>query len=90
MCYLSQNRPDLAISILSEAVEMEPDSAYARPYLTSALVDCGALGIAERCASEILKIEPGFSLSLWPGADFKDLSVRKRIFDNLARAGLPA
>lgn len=88
MCYLSRDQPELAVSTLGEAVAMEPESAYARPYLVSALVDSGALDEAEKCAREILKIEPNFSLSLWPGADFKDRSVKTRIIDNLVKAGL--
>ena len=90
MCYLSKDQPELAISTLSQAVEMEPESAYARPYLASALVDSGALGDAEQCARDILKIEPNFSLSRWPGADFKDHSVKTRIIENLVKAGLSA
>ena len=89
MCHHAQGQQDLAIEYLSEAVAMEPDSAFARPYLISALVENGALSEANRIAKEVMRIEPGFNLSRWPGANFKDPSLKARMVDNLIKAGLP-
>jgi adenylate cyclase len=88
MCYHSRGQQNLAISTLREAVAMEPESAFARPYLISALVETGSLDEANQIAREVIRIEPGFTLSSWPGADFKDESVKARIVDNLVKAGL--
>ena len=67
---------------------MEPASTFARPYLISALVETGSLGEAKQVAKELMRIDPEFALSRWPGAEFKDTSVKRKIVDNLVKAGL--
>lgn len=68
---------------------MEPDAAFARIYLTSALVEVGLVEDAKQIAREIMGIERGFSATNWQGAQFKDARLREKMTDNLIKAGLP-
>lgn len=89
MCYHTGSEQDLALKWLREAIAMEPESAWGRPYLVSALIEAGLPAEAQKTAQEIMTIEPGFSVSNWLGAEFKDTKVKKMIIDNLIKAGLP-
>ena len=89
ICYHSGNQQDLAVKTLRQAVAMEPESAFARPYLISALVETGLLDDAKQIAREVMRIERNFSTSNWRSAEFRDAKIKKMIIDNLVKAGLP-
>ncbi len=84
------NELDLAISTFQEAIAMEPNSAFARTYLTSAFVEVGLMEDARQVAREIMSIERNFSVRNWRrgGAQFKDARVGEKIIENLLKAGL--
>lgn len=88
-CQQSIGTLELAVATFREAVLKGPDSPFPRICLTSALMDAGDRQEAIRMAREVLQLEHNFSLSRWRGAHFKDPTVRKRIADQLADAGLP-
>ncbi len=91
VCYYSMNELDLAIGTFQEAIAIEPDSAFARIYLTSAFVEVGLMEDAKQAAREIMSIERNFSVRNWRrgGAQFKDARVGEKIIENLLKAGLP-
>ena len=91
VCYYSMNELDLAIGTFQEAIAIEPDSAFARIYLTSAFVEVGLMEDAKQVAREIMSIERNFSVRNWRrgGAQFKDARVGEKIIENLLKAGLP-
>lgn len=89
MCYYSMNELDLAMSTLRKAVVLESDSTYGRVWLTSALVDVGLMEDAKRVARDITRIDRKFSVANWHGAQFKDVTLNKRILESLLKAGLP-
>jgi adenylate cyclase len=89
MCYYSICELDLAIRTLRKALVLEPDSAYGRVWLTSALIDAGLVEDARQVAREIMRVDRKFSVTNWRGAQFRDTTLNKRIFDNLLTAGLP-
>ena len=88
-CYYAMNDLNLAMSTFREAIVMEPNHAYARIFLASALVEVGSVEDAKQAAREIMSIERGFSVTNWQGAQFKDARIREKITDNLVKAGLP-
>ena len=88
LCRYMMGEYGKAVTRLEEAVRLVPDSAFARPYLVGALTETGAAKAAKRVASEIPRVQPDFSLSTWPGADFADAALRQRLTDSLVRAGL--
>jgi hypothetical protein len=52
-------------------------------------MDTGERQEAGKIAQKVLRLEHDFSLSRWRGAHFKDVTVRNRILNQLAEAGLP-
>jgi adenylate cyclase len=88
MCYHARGENELAISTLREAIAMEPGSALARPYIISALVEAGLVDEAKQIAREVIRIEPSFTLSRWPGANFKNVAIKAKITSNLIEVGL--
>ena len=88
MCYHARSENELAISTLREAIAMEPGSALARPYIISALVEAGLVDEAKQVAREVIRIEPSFTLSRWPGANFKNVAIKAKITSNLIEVGL--
>jgi len=79
----------LAIATFREAVLKGPHSPFPRICLIGALVEAGEMEEAKRTAREVLRLEPSFSLSNWRAMEFRDLAVRERIMNHLAKAGLP-
>jgi hypothetical protein len=82
---------DLATDTLRQAVDMVPESAFARLYLISAFVEAGRLEDAKQVARDVMRIERAFSTTNWAlvGVQFKDRSVSEKLVDNLVKAGLP-
>jgi len=89
MCYYSICELDLAIRTLRKALVLEPDSTFGRVWLTSALIDAGLVEDARQVAREIMRVDRKFSVTNWRGAQFRDTTLNKKIFDNLLTAGLP-
>ncbi|MDJ0957333.1 MAG: adenylate/guanylate cyclase domain-containing protein [Arenicellales bacterium] len=88
-CQQATGALELAIATFREAVLKGSDSPFPRICLISALMDAGDRQEAIHIAQEVLQLERSFSLSRWRGAHFKDPSVRERVADQLAEAGLP-
>ena len=88
-CYYSMNKLDLAIEKLEDAIAMEPEPAFARIYMTSALVEAGKMDEAEQIAREVMRIERSFSVRNWQGVQFKNAEIRERMTTSLRKAGLP-
>ena len=86
--YHLDNKNKAAISALNNAIEREPDSALARGWLASALVESGDLDLARKICRTTLEIEPSISAhSLVEGLTSK--SDYDRVVANLVAAGLP-
>jgi len=88
LCRYMQGQYEAAIERLEEAIGLVPDSAFARPYLVGALMEMGANDEATKAAGEIHRVQPDFSLSKWPGADFADTDLSNKLTESLARAGV--
>ena len=73
-----------------DAISRQPDSAFARIYLVSTLVEAGRPEDAAQVAREVIGIERNFSVGSWRGAQFRDGALGERIHANLIGAGLPA
>lgn len=78
-----------AVATLREAAAKGTYSPFPRICLASALMAAGDRREASDVVREILQLERNFSLSRWHGARFENASVRERIEDQLADAGLP-
>ena len=91
VCYYSMDEPNLAIGAFQEAIAIEPGSAFARLYLTSAFVEVGLMEDAKQIARESMSIERDFSVRNWQrgGARFKNAKIGEKIIENLLEAGLP-
>jgi len=79
---------ELAISILEQAVEREPNSALSRLWLASALVETGKVNEAQYVARTTLDIAPALSI----GSCVKSIinsAEPDRIQKNLLAAGFP-
>ncbi len=79
-----------AISAYEKVVTRQPDNLFAHIGLTSVYSLSGREKEAGAAASEVIKINPKFSVEriakTWPG---KDQSIKNRFIDSLRKAGLP-
>lgn len=89
-CYYTLGELDAAVGTLNRAIEMEPDSAFARVWLACTLIETGAEEKAKKVAAEVIRIDPGFTATDFQGAEFKDPKIGERVVANLLRAGIPA
>jgi tetratricopeptide (TPR) repeat protein len=82
---------DLAIRLLKEAIEREPDSAVASVSLTNILVDVERLDEAKAVAEKVLSIDPTFTLTRAAAGIcfYKDPTLNEKALENLRKAGLP-
>ena len=78
-----------SIATFREAVLKGPHSPFPRICLIAALVEAGEMEEAKRTARDVLRLESSFSLSNWRAMEFRDLTIRERIKNHLAEAGLP-
>jgi adenylate cyclase len=78
---------EAAITALEQAIEREPDSNLARPWLASTLVEMGRLDEARVVSKAALDIDPTFSTMGWTKM-FKAKS-HARLKNNLLVAGFP-
>ena len=88
LCEYLQGRNANAIETLTEAVDLVPDSAFARPYLLGALMQTGNTKAAQEQVAEIRRVQPEFDMTTWPGADFADETHSKQLVQHLKTAGL--
>lgn len=88
--YYALGKSDLAIKMLQEGAEINPEFQQIRVWLTAAYVSAGLMEEAEWEVAEILIINPDFSLtsveSFFP---FHDPLYRDRFIADLKKAGLP-
>jgi adenylate cyclase len=79
-----------AISAYEKVVARQPANLFAYVGLTSSYSLSGREKEAQTAASEVLKINPKFSVAhyakTWPG---KDQTIKDRFIDSLRKAGLP-
>jgi adenylate cyclase len=79
-----------AISAYEKVVARQPDNLFAQIGLASSYSLSGKDKEARTAASEVLKINPKFSVAhlakTWPG---KDPAIKDRVIDSLRKAGLP-
>lgn len=78
---------EAAISALEKAIEREPESQLARPWLACVLVEMGKLDDARIVSKSALDFDPNFSTKSWVKT-WKEFS-HIRLKDNLLAAGLP-
>ena len=88
LCEYLDGNWQTAIDHLRTAVKMEAESAFPRPYLVGALMEVGASETASSAVGDLLRIEPGFMVSNWPGADFREHARKEKLVDALLSAGL--
>ena len=88
LCEYLQGRNVEALGTFQEAVDLVPDSAFARPYLLGVLMEVGEIEAAKRQVAEIKRVYPEFDVTTWPGADFADQTRSKRLLQKLEEAGL--
>ena len=89
ICHYLKDEHALAKDVLQQAIARQPDSAWARIWLISVLVDMGSLNEARHLAHEVMSIEHGISASKGYGYQLKDEQMHKRVVKNLIEAGLP-
>ncbi|MEX0339846.1 MAG: BTAD domain-containing putative transcriptional regulator [Arenibacterium sp.] len=88
LCEYLQGRHAAAVQTLTQAVDLVPNSAFARPYLLGALMETGEHAAAQAQAAEIKRVHPEFDMSTWPGADFADELQSNKLIQSLKTAGL--
>lgn len=88
LCEYLQGRYPAAINTFREAVDLVPNSAFARPYLLGALMEAGEKEAARAQVAEIKRVHPEFDTATWPGADFANETQSKRLVQYLNTAGL--
>jgi adenylate cyclase len=81
---------DAAIEAFEIAIERSPDFLGLRVGLASTLGELGRQEDAKRCISEILRLDPNFSIAAYMGGlSYKNPEDRVRFEDGLRKAGLP-
>ena len=82
---------DKAAETMREAVRRQPDLLSGHVNLTSVLGEMGRLDEAREAAKGVLRLSPGFSISIYAaGLAYRNPEDLKRITDGLVKAGLPA
>lgn len=80
----------LAADTFEAAIEQQPDSLSLHVGLASTLGELGRLADATKPVSEILRLDPGFSIRKYvERVSYKDPAARARFEDGLRKAGLP-
>lgn len=81
---------DIAIGTFKKAIDREPSSTLPRVGLTSTLSQVGREEEARSAGEELLRCEPGFSVTKWMKAHpFKNPAQAEQVRMNLLGAGLP-
>jgi tetratricopeptide (TPR) repeat protein len=84
-------RSESAVSAFEEAIKLSPDHLAPHVGLASTLGELGRQEEAKRSVSEILRIDPEFSIKKYSeGLSYKNPADLARFEDGLRRAGLPA
>ena len=88
--YRLSGRLEEAVACYRESLKRETGYLAAYVNLTSALGELGRLDEARDAAGEVLREEPGFSISAYAkGLAYRNPGDSQRIVDGLRRAGLP-
>ena len=83
-------RQEEAIELMNKVLAIIPDFIPARRHLAVIYVDLNRMQEARAEIAEILRINPGYSISEWSArARYTDPAIRQRFVDNLRKAGLP-
>ena len=89
IAYRDCGRYEEGISAAKRAVHLEPDSIYAHTCLASCYALLGRDAEAEAESSEVMRIEPKFSMKRFERLPYKDPAKIKLLVDSLRKAGLP-
>ncbi len=88
--YRLTGRYEEAVAALTIRPDESPNSLAPRVELVAAFVEMGRAAEARAEATEVLKIDPGFSIGAWMGAfPYRDQAVARDEAEALRRAGLP-
>ncbi|MCU9838687.1 hypothetical protein OEZ49_12985 [Ruegeria sp. WL0004] len=87
--YLLLDRREEAISAAQESARIDPDYVYNHFVLAVAFAELGRIGEARAATEDILRIEPGSSITKYRESPFQEERVIERIVRGLRRAGLP-
>ena len=83
-------RQEEAIELMNKVLAIIPDFIPARRHLAVIYVDLNRMQEARAEIAEILRINPGYSISEWSArARYTDPAIRQRFVDNLRKASLP-
>jgi lipopolysaccharide biosynthesis regulator YciM len=89
-CYRESGQLDFAVAAAHEGIRIAPQSVNARLVLASALQRGGWHVDAQRVASELVALQPDFSIARHAGQQpFRDQAFLDRIVGELQSAGLP-
>ena len=90
MAYRNDGQYEKAIAICKEAVRLDPEALIPYPILVSSYILLNQPKEAQKYASEILRVDPTYSLSYVKNTlPFKDHSETEALIDSLRKAGLP-
>jgi tetratricopeptide (TPR) repeat protein len=87
--YRDAGHLELAVMAARESIRIAPQSLTARMILISALVRSDWLDDARRAASEVVTIDPQFSISRYLNAPYRDPAMVDRLRHDFRCAGLP-
>jgi tetratricopeptide (TPR) repeat protein len=89
IAYLFTGRCEEAIAACQKAVQGRPDDLVAHVFLTAVYGSCGREAQARAAATEVLRIDPQFSVDYYARQfKFKKQEDKKLLFDGLRKAGL--
>jgi TolB-like protein/class 3 adenylate cyclase/Flp pilus assembly protein TadD len=89
IAYLFTGRCEEAIAACKKAVQGRPDDLVAHVFLTAVYGSCGREAQARAAATEVLRIDPQFSVDYYARQfKFKKQEDKKLLFDGLRKAGL--
>lgn len=87
--YYVAKRFDKALALLQTALDINPNYLNARLHLAAVCVRLGQQDDAEWEASEVVVVDPNFSLARWADSQpYKDPALLQDILDDLRQAGL--
>jgi adenylate cyclase len=87
--YYLAGRFEEAIAAAHQTLELAPDSVNARVVLAASLMETGRLDAAREAASEILAMEPGFTLRRFATSQpYREPAALQRLVDSAREAGL--
>ena len=83
-------RQQEAIESMNKVLALNPDFVPARRHLAVIYSELNRMGEAQAETTEILRVNPGYSISAWRvRARYTDPAILQRFVENLRKAGLP-